>query len=186
MRRRLSAPPHFPVYCAVSQRIVVTAAGARVTLVTWLAGTPDADGRAGGMTMTQTGASAQRDQQDDERREVPAGPAELKPGGWAAAARRSAKEFGADNLQDRAATAGAAGSSSAIRPRPVPAGRTTQSRHGRRTGPRCRSRLRLRLRAAAPGQGAGIRHGDTVGERGAGFCLRWRLVSANKCRESGG
>ena len=63
-------------------------------------------------------------------------------------------------------TAGAAGSSPAIRPRPVPDGRTSFSRHGRRTGPRCRSRLRPRLSAAAPGQGTGIRHADTSGERG--------------------
>jgi membrane protein len=55
------------------------------------------------MTMAETGASAQRDQQDGERREVPAGPAELGAGGWLAAIGRSAKEFGADNLQDRAA-----------------------------------------------------------------------------------
>ena len=66
-----------------------------------------------------------------------------------------------------------------IRPRPAPAGRTAQSRHGRRTGFRCRSRVGLRLRAAAPGQGTAIRSADTVGEHGAAFCPR-RLVSADK------
>jgi membrane protein len=55
------------------------------------------------MTMAETGAPAQRDHGDGERREVPVGPAELGAGGWLAAVGRSAREFGADNLQDRAA-----------------------------------------------------------------------------------
>lgn len=62
--------------------------------------------------MANTGASPQRDEQAEEprrdepapeRSQAPSSPAQLGVGGWFGAVRRSAKEFGEDNLQDWAA-----------------------------------------------------------------------------------